>query len=1020
MAKDDQPTTRNEPTAPGSDFDTPVLERTPDRDGDATGQAIGAALEISWPGLAAMAEHQRFKEILRGQLFSADNRPITIGRFTVDRELGSGGMGVVYAARDDELKRAVAIKLLRGAAGNSDIARARLKREARAMAQLSHPNVAQVHEVGEHEGEVFIAMELVDGTTLRHWQSDDAEDWRQILAMYVQAGRGLAAAHEQGIVHRDFKPDNVLVGADGRARVVDFGLAHAQSPDDRQGDPGDHGDHGDPDGTPAPGDSESDVLSDPITRSDAFLGTVAYMSPEQFAGEPTHSRSDQFSFCIALYEALHGVRPFAGDDVVAVAENVLAGAIDRPPAGVKLPVWLRRALLRGLAVTPDERFPSMDALLAVLDRDGRKKRIIAVAAATLVLGVGAGLAVGVPLASPDTAPPCAAAGSEITALWSPEIAARIGQDFARSARNDRPYATTVWRSVVRELDAYAASWAAARRGACRATRVEHSRSEELFDRQMICLERRRIEFAAWIDQLDGASDAVIERAVQGSAALPGVASCNDLALLKLGFEPPRDDAMASRVRVVRRGVARAAALRRAGEQHGCVAAAETAAAEARTSDYQPVLAEALFELGTCQGHLGRGDQAVETLLEAVDVAETSRHDEIAARAWQQLVTTAASRIKVARRGHEWFRRARAAIHRLGRDSAQYEPLWATALDRLGQVFQLERSWKEAEARHREALEIRARVFGPDHLEVAQSLDNLANALASAGQRDDEALALYTRSRDIYRRALGEQHPKVARVDFNLAMLHLDLGHYDDARTFFLRALAGYRRAYGQDSPRTAKVELDLARLDEREGHHDRALERLDRARPALETLAVTHPDRTLLDDVHGLLHYRQQRYDDALAIYSGRLSGLERMSDAPALHLVVTRGNVAEALVALDRSRDALSHCDRALDALGPEIAPNNVFHSFILKVRGKALLALGRTQQAVEHLERSLAIRLARPGNKPELADTRWTLARALARRGQKKRPRALASDALVFYRSLGEAGSAGVREIERWLAGL
>lgn len=354
----------------------------------------------------------------------SDGAPSHIGRYHVEEPLGSGGVGVVYAARDPKLGRRVAVKLLRPDHDARDPVRAgeRLREEAQAMARLAHPNVVTVYDVGEHDGDVYIAMELVEGRSLRDWLTDTARPWREVLGMYFQAGRGLAAAHDAGLVHRDFKPPNVLVGHDGRARVVDFGLASSgpgvgvPSADDADGleqaalsdvyhrasrltdiettidesgrvappevagldttgvfqtfekridvlgtlggdmtvDGTAQGSGFDP-GATIPGD---------VSRSGLVAGTPAYMAPELFLGRPADARSDQFAFCVALYEGLYGRRPFAGRTASEIAEEVLAGRIVPAPERTRVPGWIQAIVEQGLATRRQDRHPSIRSLLA--------------------------------------------------------------------------------------------------------------------------------------------------------------------------------------------------------------------------------------------------------------------------------------------------------------------------------------------------------------------------------------------------------------------------------------------------------------------------------------------------------------------------------------------------------------------------------------------------------------------------------------------------------------------------------
>ena len=271
-----------------------------------------------------------------------------VGRYEIESFRGAGGLGLVYVARDPELGRRVALKLLKSDASDQ----VRLTREAQAMARVSHPNVVAVHDVGETQGRIFLAMELVDGVDLRQWLATPRRRV-EIVDAFRAAGRGLAAAHGAGLVHRDFKPENVLVDREGRIRVTDFGLARAI------------------DGAPAP-----DELA---------AGTPAYMAPEQHRGEHVDARTDQFAFCVALYEALYGERPFAGDDYESVRAAVLEGRVRPERAGARVPRTLRGILLRGLAPRPGDRWPTMEAILAALGRDRAKiPRRIAAAALALI------------------------------------------------------------------------------------------------------------------------------------------------------------------------------------------------------------------------------------------------------------------------------------------------------------------------------------------------------------------------------------------------------------------------------------------------------------------------------------------------------------------------------------------------------------------------------------------------------------------------------------------------------------
>ena len=280
-----------------------------------------------------------------------------IGRYMVISQLGAGAMGIVIAAFDPELDRKVALKLLKVRDdGLVRTARKRLQREAQSLAKLAHPNVVAVHDVGVYAGQLFVAMEFVEGQTLSEWMREAVQPrpWQQVLEVFMAAGRGLTAAHENGLIHRDFKPDNVMIGADGRVRVMDFGLAR---------------------GDEAPtGEERAELIAmktpvEQLTRTGALMGTPGYMALEQFEGGTIDARCDQFGFCVALYEALYGERPFEGESIGQLVTALIDGEIKAPPRGTKVPAWLREVVRRGLAKDPQARHPSMQALLDALADD---------------------------------------------------------------------------------------------------------------------------------------------------------------------------------------------------------------------------------------------------------------------------------------------------------------------------------------------------------------------------------------------------------------------------------------------------------------------------------------------------------------------------------------------------------------------------------------------------------------------------------------------------------------------------
>ena len=531
-------------------------------------------------------------------------RGATIGRYVVLGLVGRGGMGEVYAAYDPELDRKVAVKLLRikrGAGVSLTEGRQRTLREAQAIARLSHPNVVVVFDVGTYQDQVFIAMEFVEGNTATYWLQAADRSWQEILKVFLAAGRGLAAAHEKGLVHRDFKPDNVMVGRDNQVRVMDFGLARqvteksAVTAADRVADkpvtPSEGGttptqripaavaDNGaaiDFDsastivisglpGGPVLAPTETQTASSgmfevQLTRTGAMMGTPAYMAPEQFLGAPTDARTDQFSFCVALYEALYGQRPFGGNTMFALTSNVVQGKVRDPPGESNVPPWIRRILMRGLRPTVNERFASMNELLEAFAKDPAVKRRKVVAAG-LAASLAVVLVVGGRQVLPDRSAVCGGGPAKLAGVWE---VARPGQPSALARRTriknaflhtGKGYAANVYSTVDRALNTYAESWAAMHQEACEATQVRGEQSAEVLDLRMSCLQERLGGMRALTDLFAEASGDVVENAVSAVNALGSLDRCADVPLLRSVVRPPEDPSTRARVAELRRRLA---------------------------------------------------------------------------------------------------------------------------------------------------------------------------------------------------------------------------------------------------------------------------------------------------------------------------------------------------------------------------------------------------------------------------------------------------------------------------------
>lgn len=567
----------------------------------------------------------------------------TFGRYVVLREIGSGGMGVVYAAYDPELDRRVALKVLARAASEGT-GPARLLREAQTMASISHPNVITVHDVGEVEGRLFIAMELVDGVDLKQWLTQGDHVWSDVLEFLVQAGRGLAAAHVQGLIHRDFKPANVLVGNDGLVRVLDFGLARRFGSTGEEAHDSDTADHDD--------SSSANSHTEQLTRTGAVAGTPAYMSPEQHARAELDAKSDQFSFCITAFEALLGVRPFEGKGRMSLMLATTQGQRRPVPKSTPVPGWVTDAILRGLEPKPGDRWPDMDALLEQLQRPPTSRRAIA-AGGLAVAALGGIVAVSLGDGSES---PCAGI-DDAQALFGDDERQAIRAAFEAS---HVPYADRSLALAVESLDRYAADWAETRREVCEATRVRHDRSETAHDLASACLDRHRRDFEATATVLAEADAATVEQSASLVRKLPQLQACTNVESLVSAYPAPRPEQREA-VEHAETLLSRGRALLRARRDDHALAALRDANEAADASGYPPTIAAAAFELALALNYNSKREEALSTFHRAAQLATRVGDAELLAHVWTEM----AVHIALADSGHEeafrWFDYAEAAL-----------------------------------------------------------------------------------------------------------------------------------------------------------------------------------------------------------------------------------------------------------------------------------------------------------------------------------------------------------------------
>lgn len=650
-----------------------------------------------------------------------------VGRYRVESRLGAGAMGVVYAAVDPELGRRVALKLVRADAvgERADRLRERLLREAQAMARVAHPNVITVHDVGALGDQVFLAMELVEGGTLGEWLRARPRDTGDIMRVFVQAGRGLEAAHRAGILHRDFKLDNVLVGSDGRVRVTDFGLARGL-----EHEPAEGGD-----------DRAEGLLSATLTRTGAALGTPAYMPPEQLAGLRTDERADVYSYSVALFEALHGERPFRASSIDELRVAIASGPVSPAPSGRRVPRWLDRVVRRGLAARPEDRWPSMTALLSVIEARPRRARALAAA-------VGAALAVGVVASAVVTRgpPPCTGAAEAWGGAWDARADAQLRTAF-RASGGARAEAMAA--QVAAALDARREAWVAMRTEACVATRVRGEQSEALLDRRLSCLDDRRREVAALVSVLERADVALVDRAGGALAELRPLELCANARAL--GAPPVLSADDRARRDVLAAELAQARALHVAGRYDEALTMVSRGATLAATLGDPRLLGELLVERGVEEEEHFRYRDAEATYHHAARVALRSHDDAVLADVWIRLIGLVGYRFERAEESHLWAGFAEAAVENLGGDAWRE----ARVFERLSLVeWAIEAKLVEARAHY---LRARSLVKGRSALEAPMFLDEEHGGILTDMGLYDRALSTHAQVMRRVEETFGREH-----------------------------------------------------------------------------------------------------------------------------------------------------------------------------------------------------------------------------------------------------------------------
>ncbi len=871
-----------------------------------------------------------------------------LGRYQILGLVGRGGMGAVYRAYDPELDRIVAIKqVLFGS--DRPRGQARLQREAQAIARLSHPHVVQIFDVGRdpQRGELFIAMEFVAGPTLKQWLRETPRDWRSIVQVFAEAGEGLLAAHRHGLVHRDFKPDNVLIDPQGHAKVLDFGLAKGS---EREGDPDTSTDasRSMPDGdAPAQASlismaesmSRTGPIDDPplpsssgasrralpeLTRVGSRIGTPAYMPPEQIAGGRSDPRADQFSFAVALYEALYAQLPFEGTTPDTYACNVLDGAIRPTPKGVEVPPEIHRAVVRALRVAPSERFEDLAPLLAILRDDPAKRRrrwYSAGAAAAIGVGVSALWWSVSPAHAGD---PCARAGAPMAAAWNES---RRTETQAALAALPQSFARAQAEQIVGRLDDFAERWSAASTSACRLETREAALSEEatetdtptdttdgpgdnasLVAARRLCLDRTLTRFRGLAEALAQPTGEVLTHAADATQSLGHeLDACADPRALegllaagvdRLDAQAKRDDATLLRIAEQQR----LGLYDRAAQELEGLGEPETHAWPGALILRWGIAAGAQ---ALAEGELPRAREQLERARDA-SMGDTAPLEAVD---WMRTYAAVLRYLGETRESEDAARSAHMlAERRLG---PQHRTTLASMAD-LGHGPYDRGEYALALELYRAAESAMATVVARDEGITLDLQTSIASTLAHLA-RHDEAIAMHESVLATRIARDGEAHPETQDALHALAVAQLKAGRLEAALTSFERELQTMRRELAVSSAvdeagvaaNIAATMLQLDRKDPDPARLERAESILRESLARVETAAI----RALL----GACLNRLQRWDESVAVLERALEQMESQERGASTNGLMTRLNLARALAGRGDAQRARQQRERGL-----------------------------------------------------------------------------------------------------------
>jgi serine/threonine protein kinase len=789
-----------------------------------------------------------------------------VGRYRIVEKLATGGMGVVFRAYDPELSRHVALKLVQqGSVDLEQLATVeeyeqRLLREAQALARLSHPNVVAAFDVGRFAGTLFIAMELIDGVSVRTWLMQRPRSRDEILHMLLEAGRGLAAAHRAGVVHRDFKLSNVMVSAEGRVQVVDFGLARTVETVVNVG----------PDSLPPSAlTGEADAsrsVSGELTRNGAIMGTAGYIAPEQFESGVSDERSDQFSYASAAFRALTGHSPYPADSLSDYRSALAKG--ERTPWPKSIPRALRKVIDRGLALSPADRYPSLAALLSDLERAVRPPRrvLLLVAVALGLSALASTLAIRERMAER-----CDVDVKSFARIWNRDELERTRAAFAQSGN---PRASDAFALVTSRLDDYASHWQAGKHEACLAAHVRHEQSEHVLTLRNACLDGKLAQLGTLLGLFQHADAELVDRAAEAIDSISQLRDCSDVATL-LGESERLPDAPAQRAQFVELGQRYDTLLTTSatGRWPELLEQAERLARDAEHVGFKPIQARAMSQALLALERLGRPDEAREKRQRTLELASDARVFDVVAYQAMRLLLRAID--------GERFGEAKAMLPLVDADvrlAGRPAPLQIRLLTYEAAIFSADRDWQAA----------------IDKLELARAE---CRQLGTAGLRS----------------CLGPQR--------ELGFLHAFRKDYATAQRELTAAVELAKLAFGPRHPSVMNEYNNLSDILVRAGELDAAAQALAQSKQLAATLSANRQSANI-PQIEGMILQGRGDAKAALPLFEEAARRLSEAYGARTVQAALGEYLLGQCLMSLNRPDDALLHLERSLELRRTLAAP--------------------------------------------------------------------------------------------------